>query len=295
MDFIHKPIMLKEIIENLSLKPNDIVIDATCGEGGHSIEIIKYLSDGLLICIDRNKEIIQRAKERLNNYSNVIFINDNFINLKNILLELNIKKVDKILADLGISMFHYKMNEILNYSIGLSYTDDKSLDMRLDDSIKITAKYIVNHFDEKKIADILYQYGEEYEAKKIAKYICKNRPINNAKELADIVLKTKRCNYTKRIHPATKVFQALRIYVNNELENLENFIPLAIECLNKTGRLLIISFHSLEDRIIKNIMKDFEKKGIGFCVNKKPLVPTEQEKKDNISSRSAKLRIFEKL
>jgi len=292
MIYYHKPILLNKIIENLLLKQNSIIVDGTCGEGGHSFEIVKHIPKGLLICIDRDENIIEKAKIRLSNYNNVVFFNKNFTELDIILNELKIEKIDGILLDLGISMFHLKSN----ISYGISFLDENDLDMRLSKNLKISAKYIVNNFEEKKIADILYRYGEEYEARKIAKYICMNRPINNAKQLANIVIKAKKNEKNiKTLNPATKTFLALRIYVNNELENLEKFILIGIRRLKVGGRLLIISFHSLEDRIVKNNFKFLEKEGIGKIINKKPIIPDESEINENRSSRSAKLRIFEKL
>lgn len=288
----HTPVLLKETIEFLNIKEDGIYIDATCGEGGHSIEILKYLSpEGKLICIDRNKEILDVAKERLSNFKNVSFYNTGFDNIQNVISNENISSVNGILADLGISMFHLK--ESSNLKLGISYNDETSIDMRLDRNENLTAYDIVNKFREDEISRILYEYGEEIEARKIAREICRRRPIKNSKELADIIFKVKR-ERRKNIHPATKSFQALRIFVNKEFEKLKSFIPICVDILSENGRLVILSYHSLEDRIVKQSFRELEKAGKGRILTKKVIKPSSEELGLNKSARSSRMRIFEK-
>ncbi len=193
--------------------------------------------------------------------------------------------MDGILADLGISLYHYK-------NAGFSYIDNKPLDMRLDSS-EISADTVINHFRESEIADIIYEYGEEYESRKIARAICRNRPIKSLKELADIITGVKRQKNGK-VHPAAKTFQALRIFINKELKFLESFIPIAVDNLSENGKLVIISYHSLEDRIVKNSFKNLSAQGKGSILTKKPVLPSQEEIKMNRASRSAKMRVFNK-
>ncbi len=288
-DFFHIPVLLKEAIEWLNIKENGIYIDATCGEGGHSEEILKRLKKGKLICIDRDEKIIEIAKKRLSSFKNVSFYNTTFDNIKSIVEHEGLKEVDGIIADLGISMFHLKEKDR-----GISYTDDFSLDMRLDKNLDITAWDVVNKFKENEIADILFNYGEEKESRKIAHEIVRHRPINTASKLANLILKIKK-ERKKNIHPATKSFQALRIFVNKELKILESFIPSCADILSEDGRLIIISYHSLEDRIVKFGFKELEKKGFGVVCTKKIITPSLEEIRSNKSARSAKMRVFKKI
>lgn len=289
--------MVDEVLYYLNLKPNSIVVDCTCGEGGHSLQILKHIPNGKLICIDRDILILNKAKERLVDYNNVLFFNTTFDKISDVLQEAKIDKVDGILADLGISMFHLK-----NEGFGFSYTDEASLDMRLDKNLKTSADTVINTFKEWEIADILYTYGEEYKSRRIAKAIVSARPIKSSKILADVIMRANRPTYskkkgrdkTKKIHPATKSFQALRIFVNKELEILKDFIPTAVNKLNLYGRLVIMSFHSLEDRIVKWEFRDLKEQEIGNILTKKPIMCSDDEKRSNPSARSAKLRCFEK-
>jgi len=286
--FYHIPVLLNEVLMNLNLKEDSIIVDATCGEGGHAEGILKMIPHGKLICLDRNQEILQKARERLSAFSNVSFCRVSFINIGEVVKEENVKP-DGILADLGISMYHYQA-----VNKGFSYMDSDSLDMRLDSDLEISASMVINSFGEKKIADILFKYGEEYESRKIANAIVRARPINSARELADLILKVKKNKKRSKIHPATKTFQALRIFVNKELENLESFIPVAVDNLKENGRLLIISYHSLEDRLVKHTFRRLSEEGKGFVYTKKPIIPDEEEIKNNRSARSARMRIFVK-
>lgn len=288
----HTPVMPNEVIGYLNLHEDSIIIDSTCGEGGHSALIAPLIPAGRLICIDRNAPILARARERLAGYGNITFYEDTFDKISDIMSLEKISKVDGILADLGISLFHLTGEN----SMGFSYTDPKGLSMRLDNRLEtgFDARDVVNKFSEKEIADILYIYGEEYESRKIAAAIVRNRPYKSAAELAGVIMRAKKPRIGGKTHPAAKSFQALRIYVNKELQILESFIPGSVDNLLDSGRLVILSYHSLEDRIVKNSFKELEKKGGFSILTKKPVVPGMEELKTNRASRSAKLRVIEK-
>lgn len=285
---IHTSVMLSEVIENLNLREDSIVVDCTTGEGGHSEAILEKIPRGRLICIDRNADILAKATERLKNFSNVSFFHTPFDRIDEVLDLAGVEKADGILADLGISMFHLKTE-----SLGFSYTDKDSLDMRLDDENPLSAADVVNRMREKELADLIYEFGEERESRQIANAIVRNRPISSAFELSELIRRVKRPSKS-RIHPATKTFQALRIFVNKELEKIESFIPLSADKLTDGGRLVIISFHSLEDRRVKWGFRALKEQGKGEILTKKPLIAAENEMKQNPASRSAKLRVFKR-
>ena len=276
------------------------------GGAGHSYEIVKRLSgNGKLIGIDRDQEALKAAKEKLKDFSNVIYVHDNHDNIKEILEKLNIEKVDGILLDLGVSS--YQLDE---RNRGFSYLGENELDMRMDKTQKLTAKEIVNTYSEEELANIIYEYGEERFSRKIAKNICeyrKTKEIETTKQLVEIIEKS--TPKSKDGHPAKRTFQAIRIEVNNEIKPLFNTVKNSIDCLNNKGRLCIITFHSLEDRAVKNAYieaqgkctcpKDLPycvcgAKSFGKIINKKPIIATEEEQEENSRSKSAKLRIFEK-
>ena len=298
MDFVHKSVLLDECIDGLNIKPNGIYVDGTLGGAGHSSEIIKKLSaQGKLIGIDRDEDALKAAKERLKEYSNVIYYHGNHDDIKEILEDLNIEKVDGILLDLGVSS--YQLDE---RNRGFSYLGENVLDMRMDKTQKLDAKIVVNNYKEEELAKIIYDYGEERFSRQIAKNICierKKQEITTTKQLVDIIEKS---------IPAK--FQAIRIEVNDEIKPLYQTVLNSIECLKPGGRLCIITFHSLEDRAVKNAYIDAEGKcicppGLPYCacgaikkgkiITKKPILPTKEEMKNNSRSKSAKLRIFEKI
>ncbi|MCL2859385.1 MAG: 16S rRNA (cytosine(1402)-N(4))-methyltransferase RsmH [Oscillospiraceae bacterium] len=306
MEFKHIPVLLNESIEALNIKSNGIYVDGTLGGAGHSLEILKMLSSaGVLVGIDRDENAIKFAKEKLKEFQNVKYIHDNYCNIQSILNELAIEKVDGILLDLGVSS-----HQIDEDSRGFSYIKDSLLDMRMDKTQEFSAYNVINEYEEKKLSDIIYKYGEEKFSRRIAQKICEYRnekPIRTTLELAEII-KSVVPNF-KGGHPAKRTFQAIRIEVNNELEPLYKVVMDCIDLLNKNGRLCIITFHSLEDRIVKNAFVDATgrctcPKGIPYCVcgavcsgkviTKKPIIPTEDELKNNPRSTSAKLRVFEK-
>lgn len=308
MEFKHEPVLLKECIKALNINPDGIYIDGTLGGAGHSLEIAKKLSPkGLLIGIDRDTEALRAAKDKLKNYTNVKYIHDNHENIKQILEELQINGVDGILLDLGVSS--YQLDE---KSRGFSYIADAELDMRMDKEQRLTAKEIVNTYLEEKLANIIWEYGEERFSRQIARNICKSREqkkIETTGELVEIIKKSIPLSKQKDGHPAKRTFQAIRIEVNNEIQPLYNTILDCINCLNKNGRLAVLTFHSLEDRAVKKAYNEAEGKctcpsDLPYCVcgaisqgkiiNKKPIEATKEETERNSRAKSAKLRIFEK-
>ena len=276
----------------------------------HSLEIVKKLSEkGMLIGIDRDEEALAVAKERLKEFNNVKYVHDNHDNIAEIIKNLNIKGVDGILLDLGVSSY-----QIDEKTRGFTYMDDGPLDMRMDKSQKLTAEYIVNNYKEQDLARIIFEYGEEKFSRKIARNICeyrKNKKIETTGELVKIIEKSIPGKFReKNSHPAKRTFQAIRIEVNNEIEPLYNTIKNSITALNSKGRLCVITFHSLEDRMVKKAYVDAEGKctcpkdlpycvcgnvSLGKIITKKPILPTEKEMQENSRSRSAKLRVFEKI
>jgi 16S rRNA (cytosine1402-N4)-methyltransferase len=307
---IHKPVLLGEAIEGLNLKRGSVVVDGTLGAGGHAIEILKkILPGGKLIAIDWDAEAIENFKEIISK-KELIGISDNYANLKNILEGLEIKTVDAILVDLG-----FNSDQIENAKRGFSFQKDGPLDMRYSPKVqKRTAADVINKYPEEELVEIFRNFGEERFSRNIARSIVaarKEKRINRTGELVEIIRSAVPQKYkNSRIHFATKVFQALRIEVNQELDNLTNFLDQAVGALASGGRLVGISFHSLEDRIVKNFFKLHEKDCIcppNFpkCVcqhrkslkiiTKKPIVATDDEVKANPRSRSAKLRVAEKI
>lgn len=309
MEFQHKPVLLNECIEGLNIKKNGIYVDGTLGGAGHSLEIAKRLDSkkGLLIGIDRDKEAIDAAKKNLEDFPNVKYIHGNHDDIKKILEDLKISQVDGILLDLGVSS--YQLDE---KNRGFSYLGSNELDMRMDKTQRLTAKEVINNYKEEHLANIIFEYGEERFSRIIAKNICiaraKNK-IDSTDELVKIIEKSIPRLNPKDGHPAKRTFQAIRIEVNNEIRPLEQTIKDSIDCLKPQGRLCVITFHSLEDRAVKNAMnrakgkctcpKDIPycvcgAKELGKIITKKPIIATEKEYKENSRSKSAKLRIFEK-
>ena len=308
MEFKHTPVMLNECIEGLNIKKDGTYVDGTLGGAGHSKEIVKKLSpQGLLIGIDRDEEALKAASKNLEEYKNVKYIHGNHDDIKNILQNLKIEKVDGILLDLGVSS--YQLDE---RNRGFSYLGTSELDMRMDRTQNLTAKYVVNNYEEEKLANIIYEYGEEKFSRNIARNICeyrKQKTIETTNELVEIIEKSIPKSKQKDGHPAKRTFQAIRIEVNNEIKPLYDTVLNSIECLKENGRLCIITFHSLEDRAVKNAYieaqgqctcpKDLpycvcNYKSLGKIITKKPIEASEQEKESNPRSKSAKLRIFER-
>ncbi len=284
---IHVPVLYKEVL-NYLIPANDLslMVDSTLGEGGHSELFLKKYKNIHIIGLDADSEIQSRAQERLSEYKDrIVFKNDRFDHFwKNYLGP----DVDIILFDLGISVYHYKISKR-----GFSFLLEENLDMRLDRNDSLNAEYIVNNYDEVHLADIIYKYGEERYSRRISRAICtyrKNKKIKKTSELADIIYKAVPKDYKHlKNHPATKTFQALRIEVNDELNRLSEGLKYSIRHLNSNGLLGVITFHSLEDRIVKNFFK--ENVDSLEILTKKPIVPSDAEILSNPPSRSAKFRV----
>ncbi len=312
MLYNHISVMPNEAIQNLNCRPGKIYVDCTLGGAGHAKAIIEKISpDGVLIGIDQDMDAIENGKKVLKMYeSSVRLFHNNFVALPEILSHLNIKTVDGILLDLGVS-FH----QISESGRGFSFKGDEPLDMRMNPESGVPAEHLVNTLKEKELIDIFFKYGEERSARQIARGIVgarKIKPIKTSGSLVEIILKSlpPKVVYNRKIHPATKVFMALRIAVNKELERLESFLEQAADYLNPNGRLCVLSFHSLEDRIVKQWMKkmetdcvcprDFPKcvcneRKIIRILTGKVLRPTEEEILSNPMARSTKLRVAEKI
>ncbi len=298
---MHKSVLLKETIDLLNIRGNGKYIDATLGYAGHSSEILRRLEkEGFLFAFDQDEEAIEFSKERLNKInSNFKIFHTNFKNMKDYVDE----KVDGILFDLGVSS-----PQLDNGERGFSYHSDAPLDMRMDKRQSLSAYEVVNNYDLMKLIQIFFEYGEEKYSKVIAKAIVNNRPINTTLELAEVIKASVPESYRNSAHPARKVFQAIRIEVNKELEILTESINNAFDLLNSGGRLAIITFHSLEDRIVKKAFKKLtdedeiskklpivETKQRAKLITKKPIIPSDSELEENRRSRSAKLRVIEKI
>lgn len=307
MAFTHIPVLLNETIEGLNIKPNGIYVDGTAGGGGHSSEILSKLSDGKLVSIDQDPDAIRHIAERFKDNANSIIIKGNFGNMKELLNNRGIFCVDGVMLDIGVSSHQLDTSQR-----GFSFHEDAPLDMRMSQSGESAAD-LVNTLDYAQLAQILNRYGEEKYASSIAKNIVKCRqeqPITTTLQLAEIIKNSVPQKVRRDTHPARKSFQALRIAVNHELDVLESGLDDAFELLSQGGRLAVITFHSLEDRIVKQKMaswctgctcpKDFPvcvcgNKPKAKLVNKKPIVASEHELEINVRSRSAKLRVCEKL
>lgn len=311
MEFAHIPVMLNECLEGLNIKADGTYVDGTVGGAGHSIEIVKRLSEnGRLICVDKDEDALKAAGERLAPYKDrVTFIHDDYKNLVNELDSIGVGKVDGILLDLGVSSY-----QLDNAERGFSYMKDAPLDMRMDRSQRISAHEVVNGYTESELARILFDYGEEKLARQIARNIVRARsekPIETTLELAKIVEDTYPAKTRWKFgHPAKRTFQAIRIEVNDELSSLGEAVTAMARRLEKGGRMAVITFHSLEDRIVKSAFKELSlacmcPPDFPVCVcgkvqevelvNKKPITASEEELENNSRSQSAKLRVIEKL
>lgn len=310
MEFHHLSVLLEECIENLKIKPTGIYIDGTMGGGGHSLAICQKLTTGRLIAIDQDLHAHKAAKKTLKDHLNkVTFVHDNFANIKSILQNLGMEKVNGVLLDIGVSS--HQLDEAER---GFSYQKEAPLDMRMDNTHDFSAYDVVNTYSEEQLYQVIWKYGEERWAKRIAKFIIeqrKQKAIETTTEFVECIKKAVPKGARKDgPHPAKRTFQAIRIEVNKELEVLEKAIMDATEQLNPGGRLCIITFHSLEDRIVKNAFrlqqnpctcpKEFPvcicgKKPMGKVITKKAILPSQQELEQNHRSRSAKLRVLERI
>ncbi|MBE5757631.1 MAG: 16S rRNA (cytosine(1402)-N(4))-methyltransferase RsmH [Clostridiales bacterium] len=308
-NFKHTPVLLNECLDGLNIKPDGIYVDGTLGGGGHSGEILKRLTTGKLIAFDKDNDALNSTKEKLKHFGDkVIFVKSDFKNMYEVIKEMGIDKVDGILLDLGVSSYQIDTAER-----GFSYRFDGALDMRMDRDSSLNASVVVNTYPKEKLLKILYDYGEENFAKLIVNKIIERRelkPIESTGELVEIIESAYPKSAKTKGSVAKKTFQAIRIEVNGELEGLDSAIHKMIDLLGKSGRIAIITFHSLEDRIVKNVFKErvtdcicdksipvcvCNHKADGFLVNRKPIVSTKEELEINKRSSSAKLRILEKL
>lgn len=311
MEFNHKSVLLDETVDSLNVKSGGIYVDGTLGGGGHSYQILKRMNGkGRLIGIDQDEDAVCAATERLREYGDMVtIVRDNYCNIKNVLDNLGITGVDGIVLDLGVSSYQLDTSER-----GFSYMEDGPLDMRMDNRKNITAEDIVNEYSEMELFHIIRDYGEDKFAKNIAKHIVMERQkerITTTGQLADIVKAAipMKVRAAKGGHPAKKTFQAIRIELNRELDVLKQSIDTMIDLLNDDGRLCIITFHSLEDRIVKNSFRKNEnpctcppdfpvcvcgKKSKGKIITRKPVVPSAEELEVNRRAKSSKLRVFER-
>ena len=301
-EFKHTPVLLNECLDGLNIKPEGIYVDGTLGGGGHSGEILKRLTTGKLIAFDKDDDALSTTKEKLKGFGDkIIYVKSDFKNMYDVVTGMGIDKVDGILLDLGVSSYQIDTAER-----GFSYRFDGFLDMRMDRNGDLTAYDVVNDYDEKNIADIIYNFGEEVKSRAIAKKIIeyrKNKAIETTTELADIVRSCFPNKYTK-IDFATKTFQAIRIFVNDELKELETILNDSVKLLKSGGRLVVVSFHSLEDRIVKDFLndngdckllkvnkyKEVQKETLFKVLTKKPVIVSSVEVDKNRRARSAKLR-----
>lgn len=309
-NFKHKSVLLNEVVETLQINPDGIYVDGTLGGAGHSLEICKRLNSGKLVGIDQDVDALEASKAKLEEFKDkVILINNNFKNIKKILSDNNIQKVDGILLDIGVSS--YQLDQVER---GFSYQQDAPLDMRMDKSAELTADYIINNYSQEELSKVIFEFGEERFAKRIAQYIVRERAlktINTTLELVEIIKKAiPAANRREGPHPAKRTFQAIRIEVNKELEVLKQAIIDSKDVLTTGGRICIITFHSLEDRIVKEMFSKLSNPctcppqfPICICNNKpefkvitkKPIIPSEYEIESNPRARSAKLRVACKL
>jgi 16S rRNA (cytosine1402-N4)-methyltransferase len=297
-DKLHVPVMLPEVLDYLKLAPGQIIVDATLGTGGHSLEILKRITPGgRLIGIDRDVNSLDICQQRLAEFKdNISLVHANFADLDRVAANLDIEKIDGIVFDLGISS--YQLQDVQR---GFSFQEEGPLDMRMDKSSYISAYDLVNNLNENEISQMLWNFGQERWHNRIAHLLVqerRNEPISTTKQLADLVTRAIPYRYRKsyyRIHPATRTFQAVRIAVNRELEILESAVKKAIDILRKQARICVISFHSLEDRAIKHTFRALKADGLINIITAKPLTPAPSEIEANPSSRSSKFRVAERI
>lgn len=296
---MHIPVMFNEVINSLDIKENGIYVDLTLGRAGHSKEILKHIKNGKLIAFDKDKIAIEESQSRLSKVNNnFILIHSDFKNLKNELAKIGINKVDGIIADLGVSSPQFD-----NQNRGFSYSKDCFLDMRMDQGQSLKAWDIVNDWSEDQLITIFVNYADVKMPKRIANAIIKNRPINTTLQLVDVIKSCLPAKIIRQKNPAKTVFQAIRIAVNNELESLDIILKDSIEILNQNGTLSIITFHSIEDRIVKKFFGNLVKSKLDYKIPiqeekeylVKTIYPTDKEIEENKRSRSAKLRILKKI
>ncbi len=290
MSALHTPVLVEQVVRWLRIRPEGTYIDATVGLGGHALEIARRLSTGRLVGIDRDPRALDIARERLRAHERqVILVHANFSRIEEVARGLKLPPADGVLADLGVSSLQLDSAER-----GFSFRYGGPLDMRMDPDAQSTAAEIVNYWPEKGLADLLYRYGEERNSRKIARAIVRARPVRDTEHLATVVAGAQKKRGRQKLHPATKTFLALRIAVNRELEELEQFLSRAPATLSPMGRWVVLSYHSLEDRLVKHAFQRLAREGLLRILTKKVVQPSAEETRANPRARSAKLRAAEK-
>ena len=291
MSVLHTPVLLEEVIEWLRVRPEGTYIDATVGTGGHAIEIARRLATGRLLGMDRDPQALEIARERMKEYSDkVILVHAEFSKIGEVVANLNLPPADGVIADLGISTL-----ELDSPERGFSFRYRAPLDMRMNPDAPLTAADIVNQWSEKEVADVLYRNAEERNSRRIARAIVRARPIRDTEHLATVVAGAQKARGRQELHPATKTFLALRTAVNREEEELEQFLSWAPATISSGGRWIVLSYHSLEDRPVKRAFQKLEREKSFKVLTKKVIQPSEDEIRNNPRSRSAKMRVAEKL
>ncbi|MGC1935641.1 MAG: 16S rRNA (cytosine(1402)-N(4))-methyltransferase RsmH [Candidatus Acidiferrales bacterium] len=287
---LHTPVLAEAIVEWLHVKPEGTYVDATIGTGGHALGILQRLKTGHLVGLDRDPQALAIARERLKEFEGrVTLVHTDFSKIDEVASELKLPKFDGVVADLGVSSLELDTPER-----GFSFRWGGPLDMRMNPDYPFVAEEIVNHWPETKLADVLYKFGEEHESRKIARAILRARPIRDTEHLATVVVGARKARGRQRLHPATKTFLALRIAVNRELEELGQFLTRTPVTLSPGARWAILSYHSLEDRMVKRGFQELARAGGFTILTKKVIQPEESEIRNNPRARSAKLRVIEK-
>ncbi len=287
----HKPVLAGEVIKWLGIRPDGTYVDATVGTGGHALEIARRLTTGRLVGIDRDAQALEQARERLKDYERqVTLVEANFSRIDEVARELRLPPIDGLVADLGVSTLQLDTGDR-----GFSFRQAAPLDMRMDRSSPLTADEIVNRWSERELADLLFHFGEEHDARRIARAIVRKRPIRDTEHLATVVAGARKAKGRQKLHPATKTFLALRIAVNREMEELGQFLLRAPATLSSGGRWVILSYHSLEDRQVKQAFRRLAAAGEMKVLTKKPIMPSAEEIESNPRARSARMRVAEKI
>jgi 16S rRNA (cytosine1402-N4)-methyltransferase len=288
---LHTPVLAAEVIEWLRIRPEGTYVDATAGTAGHALEIARRLTTGRLVAIDRDPRALEIARERLKDYeSKVVLVHAEFSRIGEVTADLKLPSLDGVLADLGVSSLELDTPER-----GFSFRWAAPLDMRMNPDTRLTADEIVNHWPERELADLLYQKAEERDSRRIAKGIVRARPIRDTEHLATVVAGVRKARGRQKLQPATKTFLALRNAVNREEEELEQFLSRTPATLSSGGRWIVLTYHSLEDRPVKRAFQRLAREGTLRVLNKKVIVPSEEEIRNNPRARSAKMRVAEKL
>jgi len=285
----HTPVLLEEVLHWLRIRPEGTYIDATVGAGGHAVEIARRLTTGRLVGLDQDPQALELARERLREFERqVTLVHASFSRIEEIVRRLNLPSADGVLADLGVSSMQLDSAER-----GFSFRFGGPLDMRMDPEAQMTAAEIVNHRPEKELADLLYHFGEERDSRRIARAIVRARPIRDTGHLATVVAGARKARGRQRLHPATKTFLALRIAVNRELEALGQFLDRVPATMNPGGRWVVLSYHSLEDRLVKQSFRRWAQEGVVKVLTRKVICPSAAEIEANPRARSAKMRVAE--